>query len=53
MLAEHMIDTDEHLTEGQFLKSAPRGLWKEEPDEDNLEYKPAAVGEQPLPCDIL
>jgi len=53
MLAEHMAETDGPLTESQLLKGAPRCLREEEPDEDDLEDKPAAVGEQPLPCDVL
>lgn len=48
-----MVKTDGPLTESQFLKGAPRGLWEEEPDEDDLEDKPAAVGKQPLPLDVL
>lgn len=41
------------LTEGQLLQGPVRGLWEEEPDETDLEGQPAAVGDQPLPADIV
>ena len=48
-----LIGIDGVLTERQFLQRSPCSLGEEEPDEANLERKPAAVADQEFPADVL